>query len=290
MIPPAKVPDPYNGRLKSLKVTKAPLDIVGLLPAAGRGTRLAPLPVSKEIFPVSLQTLPNTAGQRPKAVCQYLLESMAAAGISQAYVVIRRGKWDIPAYLQEGKLIGVNLAYVVIEASPNTPFTLDAASAFVAGRIVALGFPDLIFEAPEAYSRLAECHGDTRADVVLGLFPADAPASCDMVDADSGGRVRSIAIKPQTTLLTRTWGVALWTPAFTAFMHAFVQRGLAGNPGTRGKAREIYVGDVIQAAIDDGMPVQAVEVSSAPYLDVGTPEGLARALGTPRRDRQGSLD
>jgi len=76
----------------------------------------------------------------------------------------------------------------------------------------------------------------------------------------------------------RTWGIALWTPAFTAFTHAFVQRAAVNIPGVRGAEREIYVGDVIQAAIDQGMAVHAVDLSSVPYLDIGTPEGLQRAL------------
>jgi glucose-1-phosphate thymidylyltransferase len=258
-------------------VTEAPLEIIGLVPAAGRGSRIAPLPVSKEIFPVGFQALRDGAGPRPKVACQYLLENMAASGISQAYVVIGRGKWDVPNYLQEGRLTGLHLAYVVIEASPGTPFTLDAASPFVRGHMVALGFPDLIFEAPGAYARLTECWRDTGADVVLGLFPADVPASCDMVEADSRGAVRSILIKPDTTSLTRTWGIALWTPAFTAFMHEFLQ-GPETKASEKRQQREMYVGDVLQAAIDTGLTVHAVDVSSAPYVDIGTPEGLGRAL------------
>jgi len=258
--------------------TKAPLDVVGLLPAAGRGTRIAPLPVSKEVFPLALQAMPDTAGLRPKVACQYVFENMAAGGISQAYVVIGKGKWDIPNYFQDGRLAGMHLAYLVIEDSPGTPFTLDVASPFIQGRMVALGFPDLIFREPEAYTRLGECYRETQADVVLGLFPADRPAYCDMVDTDARGIVRRITIKPESTQLTRTWGIALWTSRFTAFMHEFVQRQVVHIAGVHRGNREIYVGDVIQAAIDHGMAVHAVDVSSAPYLDIGTPEGLQRAL------------
>ena len=35
---------------------------------------------------------------------------------------------------------------------------------------------------------------------------------------------------------------------------------------------------VLQAAIREGMRVDGVVVSDEPYLDIGTPEGLARAL------------
>jgi hypothetical protein len=35
---------------------------------------------------------------------------------------------------------------------------------------------------------------------------------------------------------------------------------------------------VIQAAIREGMRSEGVEVSDEPYYDIGTPEGLSRAI------------
>jgi glucose-1-phosphate thymidylyltransferase len=38
------------------------------------------------------------------------------------------------------------------------------------------------------------------------------------------------------------------------------------------------VGDVIRAAIDAGLKVEAVQVSDRPFLDIGTPDDLLRAV------------
>ena len=72
-------------------------EVVAVLPAAGRSLRLAPLPCSKEILPVGLQAM---AGQGPRlrVVSHYLLECLHKADIRMGYIVIRQGKWDIPAY------------------------------------------------------------------------------------------------------------------------------------------------------------------------------------------------
>jgi glucose-1-phosphate thymidylyltransferase len=65
-------------------------DIIGLIPAAGQATRIAPLPCSKEIYPVGLQSVAGSV--RPKVVCHDLLQHMERAGIRKVYVVLREGK------------------------------------------------------------------------------------------------------------------------------------------------------------------------------------------------------
>ena len=86
-------------------------DIVGLVPAGGRAERIAPLPCSKELFPIGFQMMKGNAQSRPKVVCQYLLEKFQLAGITQAYLVLRKGKWDIPAYFGHGELVNMHLGY-----------------------------------------------------------------------------------------------------------------------------------------------------------------------------------
>ncbi len=63
------------------------------------------------------------------------------------------------------------LAYLSIPGSRSVPETLDRAFPFVDGAIVALDFPDVIFEPVDAYARLIERQAATGADLVLGLFP-----------------------------------------------------------------------------------------------------------------------
>lgn len=109
---------------------------------------------------------------------------------------------------------------------------------------------------------------------MLGLFPADQPRKMDMVDADSDGKVRQIVIKPHQTQLRHTWGIAVWTPVFTHFMHEYLavaRKSALHKP-------ELFVGDIVQAAIGEGLRVEAVHVSDEPFLDIGTPDDLIRAV------------
>jgi glucose-1-phosphate thymidylyltransferase len=249
-------------------------DIVGLIPAAGRATRVSPLPCSKELFPVGFGPLAPGGKSRPKPVCWYLLQKFRSAGIERAYLVLREGKWDIPGYLRDGGSSGVHLAYLMLGPPHGVPYTLDQAHPFLGDSRVALGFPDILFERGDAYRVLAEHQSRTGADVVLGLFPAAAPCKMEMVEVDRQGRVRRIVIKPRRTRLAHTWGIALWTPAFTAFLHTF----LASRTLADGHAAELHVGDVIRAAGEAGLRVEGVPVQDRPYIDIGTSDDMRRAL------------
>ena len=196
--------------------SKAP---IGLIPAAGRADRIAPLPCSKEILPIGLQTIAGLNGPRPKVAGQYLLENMKAAGAQKAFIILRKGKWDIPAYFGCGKSIGLNLAYLMMDLPYGAPYTLDQAFAFISNDTVLFGFPDILFRPSSAYRSLMKQLAVSGADIVLGLFKAQNPRKMDMVELDDSGKIRGLEIKPRQTRLKYTWIIAAWTPAFTSFMH-----------------------------------------------------------------------
>jgi glucose-1-phosphate thymidylyltransferase len=249
-----------------------PREVVGLVPMAGRATRISPLPMSKELYPVALQE--TERGVRPKVASQFLLEQMRAAGISRVYLTLRDGKWDIPAYYQDGTaLLGMHLAYVMMRLPHGPPFSLDAAYPFVRAHIVATGFPDILFSPSDAFVHLLARQAQSDADVVLGLFPWDVPESDDMVDVDDEGRVHALHLKEPVQHLTYTWVMAVWSPNFTEFMHAFladqIRMGEAMPP-------ELSVGHVIRAAVLEKLDVRAVSFPNGRFLDIGTPGGLSQ--------------
>ena len=115
-------------------------ELVGLLPAAGSAERISPLPCSKEIFPVGFFMSRDTFGRRPKTAAHYLLENMQNAGAEKAFIVIRKGKWDIPAYFGGGEFVPINIAYMVTDATGGVPFTLDKAYSFYKNDLILLDF------------------------------------------------------------------------------------------------------------------------------------------------------
>jgi glucose-1-phosphate thymidylyltransferase len=251
--------------------TADPLEVVGLVPMAGRATRLGRLPCSKEILPLGP---PGPTGQAAPVVSARLFESFRRGGVRRAFVVLGQGKWDIPSYLGRGEQLGLDLAYVVAGDSPSVPFSLVTAAPFLAGARVALGFPDLLFEPITVYGALSALQGSSGADVVLGVVPHAHSAKADMVEVDRRGRVRRIVIKAARSGLRHTWMCAVWTPRFTRFLStAAAGSGLAADAG-----REPHVGDVVLRAIDAGLEVRARVFPRGRCLDVGTPGDLGRAM------------
>ncbi len=242
------------------------VDAIGIIPAAGRATRLGPLPCSKEILPVGVRK-----GQPSVRVAiSSCLENMRASGIKQAVVGITSNKQDVATYLGEGEMFGMGISCHVIEPTQSAPETVAAILPFAKANPCALAFPDILFDAPHAYRDLLATLATRQADVVLGLFPADRPHICDMVAVVPDGTLEDIDIKPQKTNLTHTWGIAVWNAAFSRFLLDAVRQPHQG-------ARERYMGDVVMAAKRAGMRVLAHKVCAEPYIDVGTPEGLRAA-------------
>ena len=245
---------------------------VGLVPAAGQASRLGPLPCSKEVLPIGF-TQDSTGVPQLRVAAHHLLEAFTLAGVQQAFVILRTGKWDIPSYLGGGQTLGLDLAYLLTSSSRGVPYTLNAAFPFVRQARVMMGFPDILFRPPDAFRHLLAKLEESRAEVVLGTFPTDEPERSDMVALDSNGRVREIIVKPPRTTLSSSWALAAWTPTFTRYLHDLLQQ--------RGESvEELFLGRVFQEAIEEGMTLQSVSFPEGRFIDIGTAEGLRAATGS----------
>jgi glucose-1-phosphate thymidylyltransferase len=252
----------------------------GLIPAGGMGSRLGKMPCSKEVYPIITKSgiTVNTS-----VVCENLIRYYRLAGITNIHFIIRSGKWDIPAYLEDGRNHGVNISYLMMNLPFGTPFTIDQAYPFVKGDYVALGFPDMICRPEDLFVHLIEKIEHTHADVVLSLFKMPNYQSCDMIEFD-GSKINNIVIKEDRRDLTYGWTSAVWGPSFTEFLHEYLGALISGNKqGTikvNDKTRELYVGDVILAAMLKGYKVEYVLFEEGTALDVGTLTELARFTGS----------
>jgi glucose-1-phosphate thymidylyltransferase len=244
------------------------LDVLGLIPAAGKAERLGRLPCSKELLPIGFRETPQ--GPALKVACHYLLERFRAAGIRKTLMVLHESKWDVARYFGTGEMADISLAYLSIPGSRSVPETLSYAAPWVGDSIVALGFPDCLFEPADAYARLLERHAVTGADLVLGLFPTERCQTTDMVEHAPDGRVRRIEVRPEATALRYNWLLAVWGPAFTRFLGEAVSDSVGED--------ELQIGAVVRAALEAGLHVQGVEFPDGWYRDIGTPGDLAAAM------------
>lgn len=252
--------------------------MVALIPAGGRGTRIAPIPVSKEVFPIGFANV-ETDKPEVKVISQYLFDLMVAGGVGQGIIVVREGKWDIPAYFGEGEPAGMKLSYVVVGETLGPPDTLDRAHAFVRHSVVAFGFPDILLGPPDVFDQLLTRMDVGDVDVVLGLYDVVDPRESDMVQLDEENRVLGIYMKDSTSTLPHSWACAVWGPRFTEFMHDAVQEHrnhTAKSFGTIDAGGDLPMGLVFKQAVEAGLNVVGVPFAGYHWTDVGSPRDLLR--------------
>jgi len=248
-----------------------PTQYVALLPAAGEGTRLPDRILSKELLPFG----GAETGERP--VISHLLGSVAQAGIRNVIVVIRHGKADIPDYLAGQEWQHVDFTYEFTHGTSGVPETVALGLQDAGSRNVVFGFPDILFEPQDAYTKLMHELENSNSDVVLGLFPTESPGKMDMVEIDADSHVVNIEIKPRTTSLTLTWILAIWKPEFSSFLidlidnHPARINSLATGPGGS------HLGHVFQLAMAEGLRFGSVSFEQGRSLDIGTPDDLSLA-------------
>src|SRR5688572_19564042 len=254
------------------------LEIVGLIPAGGYSTRLSPLPCSKELFPVGWQKDQN-GKTRPKVASQFLLDKYKAAGITKTYFILRKGKWDIPQYYGDGAMVGMDLAYLMMNHPHGHPFTLDQAFPFTADKLVAFGYPDILFEPDDAFFQLIKKQSETGASVVLGIFPIKVDQRWnDILAFGEDGKIRTISLSDATKAKQRIgWAIAIWTPEFSLFMHEFLLDAIKKNSFIAPDGKEYVMNHIFQAALDKGLSIESVVFKAGVVHDVGTPEDMIAA-------------
>jgi glucose-1-phosphate thymidylyltransferase len=258
----------------------APQQIVGLVPAAGLSARLSPLPCSKELFPIGWR-LDETGKMSPKVASHFLLDKYKAAGIRKAYFIVRKGKWDIPQYYGDGEIVDMDLAYLIMNLPHGHPFTLDQAFPFTTRNMVAFGYPDILLEPDDAFCHLIRRQAETKASIVLGVFPIKPDQRWnDILSFGDDRKIRTIALEDPTTASQRWgWSIALWTPEFSLFMHEFLVDAVKQNRLTAPGGKEYVMNHVLQAALDQGLSMESVVFDSGSVLDIGMPVDLHAAQG-----------
>ena len=117
----------------------------------------------------------------------------------------------------------------------------------------------------------------------LGLFPTRYPEKADMVVLGPGNKVVDIVIKQNGCNLTYAWVIAVWSFRFTHFLHNFVTSHHTSikqnhHMESNGSDKELFLGTVIRAAIDEKMKIDAVILEEGFFFDIGTQNELNEAI------------
>src|SRR4051812_29432438 len=150
-------------------------NIIGIIPAAGLGSRLAPFPCPKELFPVGYQNyfVDGRMQRRPKVISQYLIENILHAGAQKFLFIVSEGKSDIMKYYGDGSRFNTAISYLYQENPDGMPGAINLAKEWTKDATILFGMPDTIIEPHNVFERLLQFHNEKTNEVTLGLFPTD---------------------------------------------------------------------------------------------------------------------
>jgi dTDP-glucose pyrophosphorylase len=233
--------------------------MLGIIPAAGRGTRIQPLGFSKELLPVGSRR--DDMGERPCAVSEYLVERMIAGGADKICFVIGPGKSDILEYYRAGFREASTVYVVQPEASGLCDAIFRAAPLVHDDEPVLVGLPDTIWFPVEGFLDLP----DDR--LAFLLFPVDYPQFFDAVVLGDEDRVREIQVKREDAASNWIWGAFKMPGRVFHELHALWRNRQCADE---------FIGTLVNAWLAAGGDAVGVKRGEA-YVDVGTIDGYRRA-------------
>jgi glucose-1-phosphate thymidylyltransferase len=232
----------------------------GVIPAAGRGSRIQPLAFSKELLPVGSRI--ENGVDRPCAVSEYLIARMILAGATKICFVISPGKSDILGYYGSGYGATSFVYAVQPQAAGLCDAIFRAVPLIAPEEVVTVGLPDTVWLPQSALTELP----DDRLSFLL--FPVNQPQLFDAVLLEDGERVREIQVKRPDAGSHWIWG-AFKMPGrvFHELHRLWVHR----------QYRDEYIGTLVNAYLARGGSAIGVKAGTA-YVDVGTVHGYRAAI------------
>ncbi|WP_245504249.1 sugar phosphate nucleotidyltransferase [Lichenihabitans psoromatis] len=232
----------------------------GIIPAAGRGSRIQPLAFSKELLPVGSRL--DDGIERPCAVSEYLIDRMVAGGADKLCFVISPGKSDILAYYGGG--YGATPIAYVVQPQPSglCDAVFRACPLVAADESVVVGLPDTVWFPTDGFAALPD------DGLSFLLFPVNHPEFFDAVLLDGIDTVVEIQVKRPDATSNWIWG-GFKMPG--SVLHALHRLWL-----DRGRTDE-YFGTLVNAFLAAGGTARGIKAGQA-YVDVGTLNGYRAAL------------
>ena len=234
--------------------------MLGIVPAAGAGSRLQPLAFSKEMLPVG-STIDERGMERPKAVSEFLVERMILAGADRICFVLSPEKADIiPYYARHAA--ARRFCYVVQER-PNglCDALFRAVQVLRDNEDVLIGLPDTVWFPVSGFSLLPA------DELSFLLFPVEEPQRFDAVVTEAG-RVTEIQVKVARPATHWVWG------AFRMPARVFRELYALWLEQDRG---DEYVGTLVNAYVRRGGRAVGIPAGER-YYDVGTVDGYRAAI------------
>lgn len=240
---------------------------IGIIPAAGEARRLALGAYPKEMLPILFspdgpdRIIPMLAIERSAAL-------LIQAGVDLIVVVMNDRKLELLRVLGDGAAYGRPIVYVQQPRADGLGDAVRRAAVPFPDCHALLSLPDSLFRPTDAVQRLKRRLQQGGADVALAVFPTGLPETLAPVLFEEG-RATAVLEKPQVPPADNTWGLAAWTPRFTADLPDLLRDADQPSPS---------ITTAFAEAIRRGYHVAVEDFPEGRYYDLGTPAGISDAF------------
>jgi glucose-1-phosphate thymidylyltransferase len=169
----------------------------GILPMAGKGSRIQPIAFSKELYPIIYR-------QQHFAISEFSVRGMLRAKVDEIKLVVNPDKMDIAKYYAHYPA-PLSVYFHASKSQPESCFF--PTIAMQDEDICLFGLPDTLFSPNDGYLKIRHELETTNADICLGLFEVPDGNKFDSVLLD-GKRVAEIRAKNNPPALSNwIWGI-----------------------------------------------------------------------------------
>jgi glucose-1-phosphate thymidylyltransferase long form len=232
----------------------------GLIPAAGRGTRLEPitLAIPKELLMVG-----------DKAIIEYVIDAMKMIDITEITIVVGWRKHAILDYLGSGERLGVKLTYVVQDKQDGLGKAVFAGKHLLANDSFLVVLGDNFFHPKTFLKDILVFHQQKKAEATIGVAEIEDPTRHGIIKPGKNNRIIDIIEKPtpeDAPSRLGCIGIYIFTPTIFDAIKKI-------KPGVN---NEYQLTDAIKIMIEDGHNVYYKEIEGT-HIDVGTIEDFRKA-------------
>ena len=232
----------------------------GIIPAAGRGTRLEPitLAIPKELLMVG-----------DKAIIEYVIDSMKNIGINEITIVVGWRKHAILDYLGSGERMGVKLTYVVQEERNGLAKAVYEGKHIIGDESFLVVLGDDFFYPITFLKEILAFHNNNHADATIGVHVVDDTTRHGIIKPGTKGRIDDIIEKPSKDQAPSNIGVI----GIYIFNSSIFDAIAMTKPGLN---NEYQLTDSIKLLIENNKAVLYKPINGI-HIDIGTISDIQNA-------------
>lgn len=243
-------------------------NVMGFIPAGGKGMRMKPFKLIKELLPVLIQN----EGQENEVnlLIENAVNVLHSGGIKNVVCTINFDKEILMKILSDigGPSSDMKFSFVMqkhLDTEYGLPLGIAAAEPFIRGHTIFMKFPDTIVYPLNCFEELYEFHCEKKSDLTLGVFPTDNSKNLGPVMIDKNHKIIRLEDKPDNPSENNTWNVLIWEDSFLDLLMREVELYRKSHTV---KNQELKIYDIMVKAIEENLNVNAYFFEDGKCIDI----------------------